>query len=300
MKQVSDAAPDLTDEQRIKAIKAKLFIQHDFVELALKRMKRLANLEEYEERENLIITGDSGAGKSTIAERFRDTFPCLCEPDSDANVVPVVYVSLPARPTLAGLCSEILDVLMEPRKESTPERQLVQSVLKLLRTVGTRVLIIDEMQDMHRARPTEKEVLRNFIKSVGAKCNLSLVLVGMPDLLSVVSASRQLSRRFDILASPPWKYDERGSNLLYHLEPMLLLKHPSNLADDRKMGEWIFDRSEGTLGDTLKILRLAAEHAIKTGEERITMKTLSAIDFTRFTKRSAVGMRETGLVKPGK
>ena len=52
-----------------------------------------------------------------------------------------------------------------------------------------------------------------------------LVLVGMPDLLSVISASRQLSRRFDILASPPWKYDERGSNLLYHLEPMLLLKH---------------------------------------------------------------------------
>ena len=284
MTELSPARASDPHRNRDTTISKNFFIHYDFASDLLQRLNHLVSHPDVI-RSNLVVVGDSGNGKSTLMECFRQANMSTSDPHASADVIPVLYVLLPPKPTLAGLASRILDALGQTRKPSTPERQLVESATKLLRVVGTRVLIIDEAQNISKASPLEKDVLVNFVKTIGETSDLSLVLVGMPSLLALIGRDRQLSRRFDIAAVPSWSCDRRGEDLLFGLEPLLELDQPSNLADDPRLAEWIYAEAEGTIGDVIEILRQATAYAIRSGEEQITPKVLKSIGWTRASLR---------------
>jgi hypothetical protein len=54
----------------------------------------------------------------------------------------------------------------------------------------------------------------------------------------------------------------------------------------------VFARSEGLIGETVRILVEAALLAIHDGDERITPRTLDALDYTPLSKRSRSALRQ--------
>ena len=81
------------------------------------------------------------------------------------------------------------------------------------------------------------------------------------------------------LPVPRWRYGEPYLALLDTLEAALPLAHPSELSQE-SLARRIFAMSEGLIGETVRIVTEAAVLALDDGAERITPRTLDALDYT--------------------
>jgi len=97
---------------------------------------------------NLLIVGPSNNGKTTIAERFlRDHIPHTSD-SGDREIVPVLAVQMPASPTLIRFHELILAALNSPVSARGRMPHLETLSLRLLASVGCRMLIIDELHNL--------------------------------------------------------------------------------------------------------------------------------------------------------
>ena len=78
-----------------------------------------------------------------IVEKFRRMHPPVSHPDHEH--IPVLAVQMPSEPSVIRFCVALLAALGAPLRPRQPLAELEQVTLGLLRAVGVRVLIIDEL-----------------------------------------------------------------------------------------------------------------------------------------------------------
>lgn len=143
----------------------------------------------------LLLVGQSGAGKTTLIEHYRDNFPTEHHPEQ--TIVPVLVVQTPAMPTVKNLAEAILHALCDPdvNKGSTEEK--TRRIFKLLLACHVELLIIDEFQHFcdTRRRSIANQVA-DWLKSVLNVARIPVVVVGLPRAETVIHLNEQLSRRF--------------------------------------------------------------------------------------------------------
>jgi len=225
---------------------------------------------------NLLIVGDTNAGKTMLANRFVQLHPADDNPDGDAAIVPVLAIQAPPGPDEGRFYNAILEALFAPYNPRERVAQKQVQVLRILKGVGLRMLIIDEVHNVLTGPVTKQRQFLNVLKYLGNDLQIPLVGLGTKEALRAVQADPQLANRFEPAALPRWQLNQELQMLLASFERALPLREPSRLADEQ-LARKLLVLSEGSLGELSSLLTAAAVYAVQSGAERIDEQVLAAI-----------------------
>lgn len=129
-----------------------------------------------------FVTGETGAGKSTLIEYYASQYPR--EARLNVDFAPIVCVRAPGRSTVKGLGNAILIKLGGPSQMSWSDFEITNQVVKLIRAMDVQLLIIDEVQDLlewKRNSSLFPTLVANFVQAIIDATAAGVVLVGVAE-----------------------------------------------------------------------------------------------------------------------
>lgn len=296
---MSDAYPHLhptarqqaehSNEARIRRIRTDRWITYARAEAALLALKDLLSFPQRTRMPNLLLVGPTNNGKTMIVEKFRRAhLPVAASKTSDGvATVPVLKIQMPAGPDESRFFSAILYELGFPSLSNDRLATRQTSAAQLMRATGVRLLIIDEVHNLLAgSRPAQRRVL-NLLRWLGNELQIALVAVGTTDALHAIQSDDQLANRFEPFGLSPWRDGQEYRQLLITLEAILPLRLPSQLISPA-LSQKILSASEGILGEMIAMMTRAAVHAVLSGAECISAKSLDECGFVPPTQRRCV------------
>jgi hypothetical protein len=160
--------------------------------LALVRRDELSHL--------ILLSGDTGSGKSLLLETFfTQVYGGIPEPtrDQDGITLKAAIAQMPPNPTPKGLYGEVLGQYLVDDIGRDTEGQLKRRAIKLVNACGTETLAIEEVQHL-TDRSTEKvwHHVDDIFKVLHDSVHCMVILSGIsPDLELVIARNKQLSTR---------------------------------------------------------------------------------------------------------
>lgn len=283
------AVAGLPAAERIIRIRADRWIGYPKAVEAVDRLDTLLAWPRKQRMPNLLLVGPTNNGKSMIIEQFRRRHLPVTE--ADREHIPVVSVQMPSEPSPLRFYTAILAALGAP---VGPRRRLVdleQVVLRLLREVGARILVIDELHNILAGRGDSRREFLNILRFLGNELRIPIVGVGTREAYLAVRSDDQLENRFEPFILPLWEAGEATRSLLASFAASFPLRHPSSIDTDNMM-TYLLARSEGTIGELAHLLTTAAVAAVDSGVEAINQKTLAMTDYVGPTQRRRLFERE--------
>lgn len=225
-------------------------------------------------------------GLTALAIKFiRDTSP---ENDGDEyGKKPVVYVHAPPYADLSGFYDAILRTLDAPYRSSARAQAKWDQILSLLAAIKTRVMIVDEVNNLLVGKRDQRAMVLNSLKSLSSELRIPMVAMGTQDAVRVFQTDQQLGNRFAPLGIPRWKATQDYALFLARFTQSLALRQESNFRSKELVGR-IHAMSEGLTGETCKLLCQAAEVAITSGREVIDMHTIDNVSWVMPSDRRRV------------
>lgn len=245
----------------------------------------LARLEELLAREPgrlrprcLLVVGPTNNGKTAIAARFVRDHPAHASADGGHEVIPALLVGMPPAPTVNRLYAALLAALgvPGPLQGRSPDRE--GFVLRLLRTVGCRIILIDELHNLLAAPAPRGRELLNLLRHLTNELRIPLACLGTREAYLAVRSDDQLENRFEPFLLSPWEDGPELGRLLASFEAVLPLREPSRLGVPAMRGH-VLRRSEGTIGEIAALLAAAADAALRAGREHIGAGEIEAADY---------------------
>lgn len=223
---------------------------------------------------NVLVAGRSGNGKSSIINRFVKLHPPTQSP-TGGPVVTVLRAEVPGSPDESALWSAMLTALLVTHnpKERAPLKFI--QLKTMLRTLGTRVLVLDEFNNVIRAGKRAGDLLAQ-LKNLSNELMLSIAAFGTPDAANALTLEPQMKSRFQPHALDKWECTKEYATFLATYEKLLPLAKPSNLSST-DMAKGLHLMGGDTIGGTVNVLKEAAVLAIESGEERITRRVLARL-----------------------
>jgi hypothetical protein len=269
---------NLSDRERIAHIKADYWIPYKRAKEVLQTLEDLMDHPKTTRMPALLLCARTSNGKSHLLQKFFDAYKPVVTPETEKLTIPVVYVQAPPKPVEKAFFVNILEALNAPYRVSSNEIALRYQVFKILRAVGTRVLIIDEIHHILAGAYLNQRAFLNEIKGLANDLQIVIVGAGIRDALSAINTDRQISNRFEPAILPTWKLDGDYFRLLSSFEAMLPLHESSNLTKE-DIAIKILGMSGGTIGEISTIIKKAAIMAIHTGKEHIDIPILNNISY---------------------
>src|SRR3989442_10628573 len=130
---------------------------------------------------------------------------------------------------------------------------LEQLVLRLLRSAGVRVLVIDELHNVLGGRGDARREFLNLLQFLGNELRIPLVGVGTRDAYLAIRSDPQLENRFAPFTLPLWEPGEQAGALLASFAASFPLRRPSPIATE-EMASYLLTRCEGTIGELTALL----------------------------------------------
>lgn len=254
----------LPDEERIAWIKADRWIGFD---------QALNTLLAYPPRDRmpcLLIYGDTGMGKTKIVRKFERAHPpTLCQPTGVTNR-PVVVAQVPSEPVERDLYRELLASLQAPALVGGALAREKDICRSLLRTVGARMIVLDEVNGMLAGTYRQQRIFLNALRFLANDLRVPLVCAGTDLARQALLTDAQLAERFEAFHLKPWKNDHAFARLLKSLAGILPLRAPSDLDTDA-VRERIHTLASGVTFRIFQLIETAAEEAIRSGKERLDL-----------------------------
>ncbi len=273
-----------SQEERIAAIQRGNWIAYPQAKQILGHMEELLAHPRIDRMPHMLLVGASNNGKTQILKRFMADHPVDPNPSGDYAIVPAVFVEAPSSPNVGELYDRILTAINHPFSPRAPLREKEPMVFSILEKIQLKMLLIDEIQHLIAGGQTRQREFRNALKSMGNMLRISIVGAGVDEALTAFNTDPQLSNRFEPQFLPKWTWDNKFGVLLNSLERQLPLQLPSRLIDD-ELSNRIYHMSEGILGEVHEVVKRAAVHAIRSGEEKISLSSLDKIRWTPPSKR---------------
>lgn len=274
----------LSDEERIFKIRSNRWIGYPSAKQILGKLEDLLSYPRNHRMPNMLIVGDTNNGKTMLAERFKMLHPAADNPEGNGVVAPVLLVQAPPVPDEGRFYNAILELLFAPYRANERVDKKQFQAIKLLRYIGLKVLIIDEIHHILAGNMTRQKAFLNVIKYLGNELQISIVGLGTKDAFRALQTDPQLANRFEPVTLPRWEMDQNFQRLLASFERMLPLRHPSNLAQ-HEMASTLYAMAEGYIGELSQILAKASVLAIQSDEEQISTQLLRQIEWTPPSKR---------------
>lgn len=272
----SIALLELSDEDRIDRIRSPRWIGYPQAQRIIAKLEDLLVYPKSHRMPNLLIVGDTNNGKTMLVSRFRAMHPAEDNPNGGAIIAPTLMVQAPPTPDEGRFYNAILDVLFAPYKPHDRIDKKQFQVINILRRIGLKMLIIDEIHHVLAGSMNRQKTFLNVIKYLGNELQVPIVGIGTKDAFRALQTDAQLSNRFEPAVLPRWVFDKEFLRLLVSFERLLPLKKASCL-HETSLATRLFSMSEGYIGELSRILTNAAVHAVVSVEECINAKTLDAI-----------------------
>lgn len=144
----------------------------------------------------MLLTGESGSGKSELARYYLKSNPIIEEPER--TKIPVLHFELKSVSTPRDLLISLLIAIGDPQngKNARNQDDLFERLVVLIRGVGLELLILDEIQVIIERRSQQVLTgIADLFKDLIKNTNIPIVFVGMPWSKYLLSANRQLERR---------------------------------------------------------------------------------------------------------
>lgn len=275
-------ALELTDDERIEKIQKQVWIPYPQAKRVLEELETLINTPKRDRMPNMVIVGSTNNGKSTILRRFAERYPMHVTARS--TVMPIVYIQAPISAGHNALYEKILDAVMAPYGINDTSSRKENQAINMLRDLGTKLLIIDEFQDIFHAGRDRQQKFLAAVKHLGNELRIPIVAVGVEQVIQVISADPQMANRFEPIFLKRWQLDDDFRRLLMSIESTLPLMNPSQL-HAHQTAALLYRMSEGVLGELMTIIQRAGVQAIKSKKELIDEAVLKSIRYTRPSDR---------------
>lgn len=279
----------LPDGERIQRIRADRWIGYTRAVQALDRLEALYEWPAKQRMPNLLLIGPTNNGKSMIIEKFRRRHPPVSS--LDAEEIPVLVVQMPSDPSVPRFYAALLAAVGAPLRPRQRVAELERLALSVLRQVGVRVLVIDELHNVLAGRDASRREFLNLLRFLGNELRVPLVGVGTREAYLAVRSDDQLENRFEPFGLPLWAEGEETGSLLASFAATFPLRRPSPIAAP-DLARYLLTRSEGTIGELARLLTEAAVAAVDSGEEAINHRTLTLADYAGPTERRRQFERE--------
>jgi hypothetical protein len=266
----------LDAKERIAHLRADRWIDYPRALEALDLLEQLREMPERTRMPCLLIHGDSGIGKTMIIEKFRRAHPPTFNRQKGLQDIDVVAVQMPPAPQERRLYGQILLALNAPHRPSDRLSAVEHTALTLLHKLRPRMIIVDEVHHLLAGSPRDQRASLNLLKFLANDLKCSVVALGTRDALAAMHTDRQIASRFADFELPRWQEDQGLRRFLVALERLLPLREPSQLSD-RSIAATLLRTSSGITGNMTSLITQAAEIAIRSGEERITVNILGKL-----------------------
>ena len=241
--------------------------------------------------QNLLIVSPSNNGKTRIAEKFVRSHPQRNSDDGNSEIIPVLKVQMPPEATNNRFYTVLLTELGTPVGYFGHHIMRETLTLRLMRTVGVRMLIIDEVHNLLSATARRQREMLNLLRYIGNDLRIPIVCLGIREAYLAIRSDDQLENRFHPILLPLWESGLELARLLASFETILPLREPSHLSA-KPLAEQILRRSEGTIGEIFAVLTSATTTALMQGEERITSEIIDNTDYNPPSVRRRIVERE--------
>jgi len=279
----------LPAEERVRRVRADRWIGYSRATAALERLETLYAWPGKQRMPNLLLIGPTNNGKSMIIEKFRRLHPPTSH--SDREQMPVLAVQMPSEPSVIRFYVALLAAMGAPLRPRQRLADLERATLALLRAVGVRILVIDELHNLLAGRGETRREFLNLIRFLGNELRIPLVGVGTREAYLAIRTDDQLENRFEPFTLPRWEANAETRALLASFAAAFPLRSPSTIATE-DMARYLLSRSEGTIGELTHLLTDAAVAAIESGEEAINQRTLLMAPYVGPTERRRMFERE--------
>lgn len=276
-------------DERLRHVRADRWIGYSRASEALERLETLYEWPKKQRMPNLLLLGPTNNGKSMIIEKFRRLHPPISHVEHEQ--VPVLAVQMPSEPSVSRFYVALQAALGAPLRPRQRVPEMEQATLSLLRTVGVRVLVIDELHNVLAGRGDTRREFLNVLRFLGNELRIPLVGVGTREAYMAIRSDDQLENRFEPVALPRWEPNDEARALLASFAAAFPLRDRS-IIDTEEMARYLLTRSEGTIGELTRLLTDAAVAAIETGEEAINQRTLLVAPYIGPTERRRLFERE--------
>jgi hypothetical protein len=259
--------------QRAARIGGHCWIGYPTAQAAIARLEHIVEQPPMLRPPNILIVGPTNNGKSMIAERFRRMYSPSKSADGERQRIPVVAMQMPSSATTRRFYAALLVAVGTPLLTPGTTDLREQMALRIMRQVGVRLLIIDELHNILAARPGQQREFLNLLRFLGNALRMSLLCLGTKEAYLAIRSDDQLENRFEPMALPRWTDGVDLGRLLASFEATLPLREASNL-NSPELRALILRRSEGTIGEIATLLAAATRKALTTGREHIDAETL--------------------------
>lgn len=272
---------DKSMEERIQKCKEQVWIPYPQAVNVLEELEELFRYPKKDRMPNLLIIGNTNNGKTTILNKFMAKHPMYLD---IYTVIPIIRISAPISPSHTALYEKILDEVLVPYGSTESASKKEYQVKKILEDLKTKMIIIDEFQDIFHGRVYFQREFLTAIKHLGNDLKIPIVAAGVWEVQSVISTDPQIANRFETSKIENWKPDIEFARLLMSFESTLPLKEASNL-HTRELFTKLFDMCEGMIGELARILEKASIYALRHNQEKIDIDILESINYIKPSKR---------------
>lgn len=172
-----------------------IFVPYPNIRKVNNKLNEVLELSAYfAEPECVLLTGESGSGKTAFIKQFVSNYPVI--QGAEVDIRPIIYVEIPSQASIKDLCVVILKAFDDPIDNSKLTKLVLgEKVINFAKLSKTKLLILDEFQHLtERSTLAKVDNLANWIKNFINITKIPVLIVGMPISQYVLSENVQLSR----------------------------------------------------------------------------------------------------------
>lgn len=273
----------LSDEERQRFLLEDKWITYPAAKEILDQLNFLLHHPKKSRMPCMLIVGETNNGKTSIINKFLKENPP--KEEEEVTTTPVLSVVAPDTGSITDLFSKILLRLAVPYRNNdkiNKKRELIDYYFTMCQI---NLLIIDEIHNILVGPISKQKAFMNALKNLSTELQIPVVIVGISDALHATNTDSQINNRFKPVAVKKWLFEREFLSLLASIEKTLPLKKASNLASTKELAYYIYDYSEGYIGEIVDLINSATKYSIDNKTERIDLNCLKKCSFVKPSNR---------------